>query len=77
MLTNIHKNLVGFIIHKFVRIFTHICEKILEICVKLGKSCFVGSGPGLRCHFLMSELEGWHSSLHSCTVSPNKNNTRV
>jgi hypothetical protein len=47
MLTNIHKNLVGFVFHKFVRIFTHICEKSVQICVKLGKLCLVGLGPGL------------------------------
>jgi hypothetical protein len=41
------KNLVGFIFHKFVRNFTHICEKILQICVKLGKLCLVGLGPDL------------------------------
>jgi hypothetical protein len=34
--------MVGFIFHKFVRNFTRICEKILQICVKLGKSCLVG-----------------------------------
>jgi hypothetical protein len=51
MLTNIHKNFVGLIFHKFVRNFTHICEKILQICVKLGKSCLVGSGPGVLVMF--------------------------
>jgi hypothetical protein len=46
MLTNIHKTLVGFVFHKFVRNFTHICKKILQICVKFGKLCLVGLGPG-------------------------------
>jgi hypothetical protein len=36
--------LEGIIFHKFVRNFTHICKKILQICVKLGKSCLVGLG---------------------------------
>jgi hypothetical protein len=39
--------MVGFIFHKFVRKFTHICEKILQVCVKLGKLCLVGLGPGM------------------------------
>jgi hypothetical protein len=45
-LANIHKKLVLFIFHKIVKNFTHICEKILQTCVKLGKSCLVGLGPG-------------------------------
>jgi trehalose-6-phosphate synthase len=47
MLTKMHKNLVGFIFHRYVRNFTHICKKILQICVELGKSGFVGLGPGV------------------------------
>jgi hypothetical protein len=41
MLTNIYKNLVGFIIHKFVRNFTQIC-KIGKIVVRrLGSRCLI------------------------------------
>jgi hypothetical protein len=40
------KKLVGFIFHIFVRNFTHICKKVLQICVKWGKPCLVGLGPG-------------------------------
>jgi hypothetical protein len=40
MLTNIHKNLVGFVFHNFVR------KSYKYIFVKSGKSCLVRSAPG-------------------------------
>jgi hypothetical protein len=44
-LTNIYKILVGFFFNKFVKNFTHICKKILQVCVKLWKSYLVGLVP--------------------------------
>jgi hypothetical protein len=35
---------------KLVRNVTHICKKILQICVKLEKSCLVGLAPGHTGH---------------------------
>jgi hypothetical protein len=42
--------LAQLISHKFVRNFTHICRKILQICVKLGKSYLVRLGRGASNH---------------------------
>jgi hypothetical protein len=50
--------LVEFIFHKFVRNFTHICEKNLQIIVKLGKPCLVGLAPGLHVSKLVGDGEG-------------------
>jgi uncharacterized protein YhhL (DUF1145 family) len=69
-LTNINKNLVGFIFHKFVRNVTHFFEKILQICVKLGKSCLVGLAPGvhsIKLFFLTSRFKD-KISVQSKTV---------
>jgi hypothetical protein len=38
--------MVRFNSHKFIRNFTHICKKLLQICVKWVKLCLVGLSPG-------------------------------
>ena len=47
MLTNIHKNFVGFPFHQFVRKFTHVCKKFTNIW-KIGEIVFGRIGSRFR-----------------------------
>jgi hypothetical protein len=66
-LTNIGKNLVASIIHKFVSNFTHICKKILQICVWLGKSSLIGLGPGVHFAHLHFGRKSFPTNLYTVT----------
>jgi hypothetical protein len=47
-LTNVRNNLTGLIFRKFVRNYTHILKKILQIFVKLGKLSLVELAAGVE-----------------------------
>jgi hypothetical protein len=55
--------LVGLIFYKFVRNFTNICKKILQICENVGKLCLVGLGPGAKVR-----ISGFSTAVHRCKI---------